>query len=379
MFRTASFLVLMTGYLCLTAYREKDPRLSDRPFPVNSKVANFFLTSGRPAPGALAPQETIEADTVIQARVLMLNYGSFDADYANMVRRTLQRQMPLVTLTDFWDGSPEDLSAYLSNQDAVIIAYPSGGDSSTLKGYARVLTQFIRQGGGVVFTGTHEYAALQQYGLFDIDSGYFCDNMEIHSDNAQHPVLAGVGDAFTLNNFAYPLDVSDPGFVTLASIRGYPVMGYKSIGAGKVVYLGLEYFYDEAKTTRILSNTIGWLAPAKTAPATPVADKTTDKRVVEFLYAGNTSKQDAPDLKVYPNPYVSKANVELELTKNTMVSLDVTDETGRSTALLLPRKNLVPGLYRFDLPGNLAPGVYFIRCQAGDKVTVKRVVKSSAP
>jgi hypothetical protein len=380
MLRTATFFALVFGYLCLTAFRGSDPGFGDRAFPVNSKIANFFMPAGRPVPNGYAGQDMVEADTTAQLRVLMLNYSAFDVDYANMVHRTLQRQMPLCTITDFWEGSADDLTALLTNQDAVVIAYPADGDSITLKSYARVLTQFVRQGGGVVMTGTHEFSALQQYGLFDIDSGYFCDGLEIHAGATQHPVLAGIGEYFTLHNFAYPLDISDPAFVTLADVRGYPVLGYKAIGSGKVVYLGLEYFYDEPKTARILSNTIGWLAPAKNQAlsVSGQADRTV-KRTEEVLFAGSgNSKPDAYDLKIYPNPYMSKATMDLELSKNAMVAADITDETGRIAGVILPRKSLSAGFYRFDLP-NLASGVYFIRCQIGDKTTVKKVVKGNAP
>jgi hypothetical protein len=379
MLRTASFIALVLGYLCLTAFRENDLGFGDRPFPVNSKVANFFMPAGRPVPNGYSGQDVSEADTSTQLRVLMLDFSTFDADYANMVHRTLQRQMPLCTITDFWDGSADDLAALLSSQDAVVIAYPADGDSIMLKSYARVLIQFIRQGGGVVLTGTHEFSALQQYGLFDIDSGYFCDGLEIHAGATQHPVLSGIGEYFTLHNFAYPLDISDPAFITLADVRGYPVLGYKPIGLGKVVYLGLEYFYDEPKTARILSNTISWLAPGKATLSISGQTDRTVKRTEEVLYAGSgNNKSDLFDLKIYPNPYTIKATIELELVKGATVAADITDETGRIAGIVLPRKSLTAGIYRFELP-NLPAGVYFVRCQIGDKSTVKKVVKGNSP
>jgi len=378
MLRVASFLALVSAFFGLAAYRAEDPKFGDRPFPVNSTIAQFFLSGERSAPGASGQAET---DTTTQLHVLMLNYSAYDSAYANKVRRSLMRQMPACSITDFWDGSAEDLTQALASHDAVIIAYPSGGTSATLKAYGKVLAQYARQGGGVVLTGTHEFSTLQQLGLFDLDFGYYCADPAIHENLPDHPILAGTTGEFVLRNYAYPLDISDPNFVTLADVRGYPVLGYKIMGHGKVVYLGLEYYYDEAETDRILSNTVAWVCQ----PVSPVAPSNVSdsgntralKRSEETLFAGSGgSKIALVDLKVYPNPYVSKATLEIELPKVTTVAVDMTDETGRIVAVLLPRKSLAAGLYRLELP-NVSPGVYFIQCQTGEKTSVKKVVKTA--
>jgi len=57
--------------------------------------------------------------------------------------------------------------------------------------------------------------------------------------------------------------------------------------------------------------------------------------------------------------------------------VEMVDETGRVAAVLLPRKNLGPGFYRFELP-NVAPGTYLIQCKTNEATTTRRVVKTSA-
>ena len=246
------------------------------------------------------------------------------------------------------------------------------------------MAKFVRQGGMVIFTGTDQYAVLQDFGLLDIDFGYFCKAPTVHESSPEHPVLAGTTEEFTLHNYAYPLDISDPIFVVLADVKGYPVLGYKPIGKGNVVYLGFEYYFDEKESTHVLLNAIRWAVQGKTA----VAEKGVEvesgatplvlKRSEEILYAGTGGqKNELFDLKIYPNPYVSKATLDIELKKSTTLSVEMVDEAGRLAALLLPRKNLSPGFYRLELP-NVAPGVYLVQCKTNEGTTIRRVFKTSA-
>ena len=396
MSRVSAFSVVLFGLLGLTAHRPAKPEFGNQPFPVTSTIAHFFLSEMRAAPGhfgsgqagldqMLPAPDFGWADSTASSvpRILLLNYSAYDSSYANKMHRLVQRQVPTCSLTDFWDGTADDLTAALSNQDIVVIAYPSGGNAATLKAYGKALAQYARQGGAVVMTGTHEFGILQQYGLFDLDYGYFCADPSVHESVTESPVFAGTAADFTLRNYAYPLDISDPNFVTLADVRGYPVVGYKPLGAGKIVYLGLEFYYDESEPNRILTNTLQWLAPPKPQAVATSANgdapggRYVKQRREEVLYAGSGSlKNETFDLKIYPNPYVSKATLDIDLNKASTVSVEMSNETGQIVAVVLPRKNLAPGMYRLELP-NLPPGVYFVQCRTGDKTTIKKVVKTT--
>ena len=96
-----------------------------------------------------------------------------------------------------------------------------------------------------------------------------------------------------------------------------------------------------------------------------------------MLYAGSGSKSESVNIKIYPNPYFSKATLDIELTKVTPVKVEMTDEVGRNVAVILPKKTVGPGLCRFDLP-NIAPGIYFLQVQLGDQTYVRKVVKSAS-
>ncbi len=384
MLRVASFVALVAGLLNLAAYQAGDPKFLERPFPVNSTIANFFLEGERPAPAAVP--SAVSTDSAAGLRVLMLNYTAYDSAYVSKVKGLIAQRLPGVITTDFWDGSAQALHEVLHGQQIVVVTYPARGNPRQVRAYGKILDQFVQQGGAVVFSGTDQFGILQQYGLFDLNYGYFCSDLEVHEDALEHPLFNGTPVDFSPTNYVYPLDITDPGFVLLADVRGFPALGYKQLGAGKVVYLGLEYYYDETVTTRILENTLRWLAPVqeKFTPAAPAEENTAwasrpVRRSEETLYAGSgRTNVQAPafELKIYPNPYLEKATLDLNLEKSAPVSVEMTDETGVVVAIVLPYRVLNSGFYRFELP-NVAPGVYFVKCQAGNQTIVRKVVKVS--
>ncbi|TNE67718.1 MAG: T9SS type A sorting domain-containing protein [Bacteroidetes bacterium] len=387
MLRAASFAVLMAGLLSLAAYQSGDPISLERPFPVNNTLAHIFL-DWETTP--VLPKDVVEcsrsADSVQGVNVLMLNYSAYDSAYAGKVKDLIQKRLPGVLITEFWKGSGKDLTAALNGQSVVVVTYPATGSTGQIRAYGRVLANYVQKGGAVVFSGTDQFGMLQQYGLFDLDFGYFCTDLALHTKAPEHPILQDIPADFALQNYAYPLDVADPNFVVLSEVRGYPALGYKSMGAGKIVYIGLEYYYDEPVSTRILENTLRWLAPSETqvpAPVQPEANLTwanrSANRTEERLFAGSgkPALESTFDLKIYPNPYFEKATLDVNLETTAPVSVEMTDESGVTVAVLLPFRVLNEGLYRFDLP-NVPSGVYFVKCQAGPQTTVRKVVKVAA-
>jgi hypothetical protein len=328
---------------------------------------------------------SIEVDTATRARILMLDYSAYGSAYNEKVRGIITHYLPKTVFTDFSEGSSDDLSKALAGCDIAVVAYPSVSSPGIVKSFYKALNQYVQQGGTVLFTGTHEFEVLQQFNLFDLDFGYFSKERPVHALHQEHPLFEGVNADVTLSNFAYPLDISDSGFVTLADVGGYPVIGYKPSGLGKVIYIGVEYYFDEPASSQILINAISWSSKEPVAEVSPagaggMADLTklgSMKRSEEMLFAGSGLKAEPVALKIYPNPYFSKATLDIELTKPTNVMVEMTDEVGRSVALILPKRTVGTGLCRLDLP-NIAPGIYFLQIQLGDQTYVRKVVKSTS-
>ena len=385
MYRLYSYTVILSlGLLGLCSFKSGDPEFVLNPLIYNTTMDNFFRPEGR---GMVFPDGlgVTEPDTLTRPRVLMLDYSAYGSAYNEKIRGIIEKYLPKAYVSDFTEGTADDLTHSLYGCGVVVIAYPSSASPGVLKTYNKVLSQFVQQGGSVIFTGTHEFEVLQQFGLFDLDFGYFSKDHVVHGLHMEHPLFDGVSNDFMLANFSYPLDISDSGFSTLAEVGGYPVIGYKTQGLGKIIYLGVEYYYDEGPSSKILINALTWSGkhaqPETTTPGANIAFGETAKlgvmkRSEETLYTGTGEKAEPIDLKVYPNPYWNKATLDIELTKTSALMVEMTDEAGRNIAVILPKRTLGPGLCRFELP-NIAPGIYFLQVQIGDKSYVRKVVKAS--
>jgi hypothetical protein len=328
----------------------------------------------------------IEADTLVAPSILFLNYSAYDSTYAAKLRGLTSKFWPKARFSEHWSGDLEELARQLPGKDLVIIGYPTHGDPDLLNAMGMLLKTYARSGGRVLFTGTHSFSILQHLDLIDLDYGYYCSDQKLISKRPDHPLLAGTEPEVFLQNFAYPLDISDPDFQTLVEVRGYPVVGLKPYGQGEVYYLGLEYFYDEPFSSRLLANVVrlsvypeleaGFQSEPIVAEAAPVVPDALPQP--DPVLPRKAINSDIHKIKVYPNPYVTKAQVDIELSEEAVISLEMTDETGRIVRSLVSRETRSPGMYQFELP-NVAPGIYFLHYQLNDLNTVRKVVKVVSP
>lgn len=393
MFRATALAGLASLLWISTAFAVAGPRSEERVRPVVATAAQGTF------PWLLDGLTEWEQEMLLCAsyrasntpKILLLNYSAYDSAYAGKVYAILARLLPKAELTVFWKGSPQELAAQLGQHHVVVVPYPANDRERLARAYGKVLRQYVLRGGAVVFCGTDKFGILQQYNLFDLDFGYFCHEVNVHEDDKAHPIFRDTPEDFVPINYVYPLDISDQAYVSLASVRGYSTIGYKPLGAGKVLYVGIEYYYDEPVTSQILANSVCWLCPASacsfSAPEEmgQLCENETNistvarpvRRVEEQLYAGTGALANAVEIKIYPNPYLEKAFVEFALDKATPAAIEMTSESGTRVAVLLPYRSLNAGQYRVELP-NVSPGVYFVKCQLGGQTVTRRVVKARA-
>jgi hypothetical protein len=385
MLRVAVIIAVLVVLTCASAFRVAVHGHGDMPYPVNNLQESRSLALNTNFWGGGMPEAILAPlDTTLRPQILMLNYTAYDSAYANKVRRIIQLRLPGATCQDFWEGSELMLQQALAEKHVAIVAYPSGGQSDRIRSYGKVLEQFIRQGGIVIFTGTHYYNILQQFNLLEVQKGYFCKEPLIREGGEIHALLDGIPGEFALNNYAYPLDIRDPAFVSLADVQGYPVLGYKPLGAGQILYIGLEYYYDESISSRIMANAVLCGMPdfqsvsvPEVTPSVAELNRIRTASRTELLYAGSGSTQ--VDLKIYPNPYAYKGFLEIDLKSSSSLFIEMTDVNGRQAAVLLPKRSLQQGFYRFELP-DVEPGIYFVQCYFNENAKeVRKVVKVAEP
>ncbi len=372
---TTSFLL---GILVLVATSATKPPRHTQRLPLlafNSQIASLFGADDRFLPGNFEGElKGTPADSLATAyNVLLFNYSAYDSLYATQMRQYLRRELPGATVTDFKNESVARLGRLLDKQQAVIVTYPSSGDPELLAQMGKHLEAFARNGGVVVFTGTHETDAILHTGLLQPDEVTYAEDLAVQHSRTEHALLKGVQNNFTSTNFIYPMEFADTDFTTLAEAEGMTVLGYRELGEGKVVYLGLEYYSDDAVPSRLLYNLFKWAVPLPQATSkNEVVLRQPIRRTEEILYAGSSTRFD---LKIYPNPYMEKAALEIDIEKQTLVSAEMTSETGVLMATLLPQRSLSPGFYRLELPSNIAPGTYYVKCKLGNHIEARRVVK----
>ncbi len=333
----------------------------------------FFITHQDPPFNYLADEP---APNTAQCRILVFEYAAYDSIYASKLKFYISKNLPGADFKNFWKGTAADLENALADRQIALLPYPSKGDFSKLKNFGMVLRAFVRRGGSVIFTGTHDYEVLRQLGLVDLDYAYYFPDPNIHRQAVDHPISAGLPANFSLTNYAYPLDISDPEFVTLADVNGYATAGYKNLGKGSIIYLGFEFYYDEVVSTRLLINALTWGNRFAVPVAAPISEKPIrrPKRITLQLKPNEYPAKDSYKLNIYPNPFYEKADLELSIGEPTPVSIEITDNLGTLVTNMIDRKTLGAGKHVLELP-ELPTGIFFVKIKCGNSTTVRKIVK----
>ncbi len=80
------------------------------------------------------------------------------------------------------------------------------------------------------------------------------------------------------------------------------------------------------------------------------------------------------DLKAWPNPFNSIANISFDLEKKQQVKLILLDALGREVSLL-ENSELMPGAHSYKIEGEkLQPGIYYCLLKAGEATETKKLV-----
>ncbi len=84
---------------------------------------------------------------------------------------------------------------------------------------------------------------------------------------------------------------------------------------------------------------------------------------------------DIEAVKLYPNPFVSTINIELELKQSSEVALSLYNTTGQ-LIWANESRNLEAGLHWLAVPADLPKGIYLMKIKTNNGLLVKRVVSA---
>ncbi len=91
-------------------------------------------------------------------------------------------------------------------------------------------------------------------------------------------------------------------------------------------------------------------------------------------------KSVEPEINCFPNPFSDETTLEINLKTSAMVEVEVFDQLGQKTGLLLDKTQLTGGIHKINWNGenssnrNIAPGIYYIRITVDQKSFFKKVV-----
>jgi len=94
---------------------------------------------------------------------------------------------------------------------------------------------------------------------------------------------------------------------------------------------------------------------------------------LDGLVGINEVMEESLSFNVYPNPVISKGSIEFTLTDRQPVLIDVVDVMGR-VVNQISETTLDAGEYQFELPADIAAGLYSVRLNVNGYITTRKVV-----
>ena len=83
-------------------------------------------------------------------------------------------------------------------------------------------------------------------------------------------------------------------------------------------------------------------------------------------------------MPIYPNPASNQVTIEMLITQDADVSLELLDARGRLIKTILPTQSLASGLYTYDVDiSQIQAGTYFVRMRNGDVDVVNKLIISN--
>jgi hypothetical protein len=91
---------------------------------------------------------------------------------------------------------------------------------------------------------------------------------------------------------------------------------------------------------------------------------------------------DLTDVKCYPNPFSDEITVEIKLTLDSEVSVEILNQLGQQVKFIATKQILTSGLHKFTWNGKnannqtLSPGIYHLKLIINEKEIHKKIVHS---
>jgi len=158
-------------------------------------------------------------------------------------------------------GVNQGIVSYLQSQPDIVVLLNSSITRFTdsLTGIADELVNYANRGGTILILGSNDISSINNTNLLHstgITSIVSPDTASFLTGNARDPLLTLVTQPLHGVNSTFSAQFTDTGFTNVVSYNGQTVSGYKTIGHGKVVYLGFNFSasFINAKFRSLIEN-----------------------------------------------------------------------------------------------------------------------------
>lgn len=124
--------------------------------------------------------------------------------------------------------------------------------------YKNEIKDFINRGGTMIVTGNmYVNIILDSLELIHCDSSIQVGGYQtIIASSPNDPLLQETTFPFTNYGTCYALDDTSNSWTSVTSLNGKTVVGYKSMGAGRIIYIGNSPMQADSNSIKIIGNAI---------------------------------------------------------------------------------------------------------------------------
>ena len=161
--------------------------------------------------------------------------------------------------TDITTYDPVELAAALEGKDILLIPEQEDCNEAAMTAFAPILQNFAQNGGTIILIGTNKAgntgSCVFNTGLLEGSYVEFVQG-ELDIIAATDPLLEGVVAPYLAQVVTYTYDITNLDFVSVIEHQGDNVVGYRQLGAGKVILIGHDYTNSNANNKRVVSNAV---------------------------------------------------------------------------------------------------------------------------
>ena len=182
-----------------------------------------------------------------------------DEEWVN-TQEALSSTFSNYNLAEINTTSPSQLEAALEDKHILLMPEAEDGDFSVFASAGDIITDFVENGGAVIFLMEASGLAPAATGIFPYTESTNLNGSTLDIEMPEHPLLEGVVPPLTGVNATRGCIFTVPTTTFVSGFTDYSVFAEREIGAGKAIYLGYDYFAYGANEAIMLGNAVEYAA-----------------------------------------------------------------------------------------------------------------------